>query len=265
MNCLLVFFISILTSAASATVGLGGGLLLIPFLILILAMPMKYVAGTMLLAMIPYTAVATIGNLKHGYVNYKIGLIMEIGSILGVLSGALFSAIIPNVMLKITFILIVIYLLLTLQMPKDSPYNYIARGFNQINFIPPFIHCKGSNTVRCSIPALILFGIIAGFFSGLLGIGGGFLKTPVLIVGVQLPPKVAVGTALFMIMITAFFGASQHALLGHTDYFIAIIITAGMIIGAYFGTTFLKKTPENRIKKFIFIAILVSGILTLFR
>lgn len=219
----------------------------------------------MLLAMVPYTAIATIRNLKNGYINFKIGFIMEIGSIAGVLLGAHFSAIIPNIILKIVFILIVIYLLFTLKIPKDSPYNYIARGFNRMNVIPPRIVCKGATKTRCSSPALIIVGMVAGIFSGMLGIGGGFLKTPVLLVGLHLSPKVAVGTALFMIMMTAFFGAAEHIYLQHINYHITLIITCGMMIGAYIGTTVLKKSPEEQIKQYVFIAMLVAGILTLFR
>jgi uncharacterized membrane protein YfcA len=265
LNYLIIFFISIFTSAASACVGLGGGLLLIPFLVLIFELPIKYVAGTMLFAMVPYTAVATFRNLKHGYVNFKIGLIMEIGSILGVIVGANFTTFMPDLVLKILFLSIVVYLMLTLQIPEDSSFNLVARGFNKINFIKPFVYCKTARGAHCSIPALILVGFIAGYFSGLLGVGGGFLKTPVLIVGILLPPKIAVGTALFMIMITAFFGTVEHAFLGHIHFHIGLIIAAGMMIGAYIGTTVLKKTPEERIKKYIFIAMLVAAILAIFR
>ncbi|MEJ2050701.1 MAG: sulfite exporter TauE/SafE family protein [Calditrichota bacterium] len=265
MNYLLIFFISIFTSAASACVGLGGGLLLIPFLILIFDLPIKYVAGTMLFAMVPYTAVATFRNLKQGYVYFKIGLVMEIGSILGVITGANFTTFVPDLILKILFLAMVIYLMLTLRIPNDSPFNLVARGFNKINFIKPYISCQTARRAYCSIPALILVGFIAGFFSGLLGVGGGFLKTPVLIVGIMLPPKTAVGTALFMIMITAFFGTVEHAFLGHIHFHIGIIIAGGMIIGAYIGTSVLKKTSEEKIKKYIFVALLVAAILALFR
>ena len=265
MNYFLLLLIAIITSAASAIVGLGGGLMLIPFIILIFGLPFKYVAGTMLFAMVPFTAVATIRNMKHGYVNFKIGLIMEIGSIAGVLIGASFTEILPDFVLKVFFLLIVAYLMFTLRIPKDSSYNYVAKGFDKINFAPPFIRCQYENNTICSIPALILIGFIAGYFSGMLGIGGGFLKTPVLIVGIMLPPKVAVGTALFMIMITALFGAAGHAILGHIDYPIAILIAAGMIIGAYVGTAIFKKVSEERIKTYIIIVMVIAVILTFFR
>ena len=165
----------------------------------------------------------------------------------------------------IIFVMIVFYLMVTLRIPTNSPYNFIARGFNRINFIPPFISCSTARGAKCSIPSLVTLGVIAGYFSGLLGIGGGFLNTPVLIVGVLLPPKVAVGTSLFMILITALVGVTEHAFLGHIHYEIGIAITIGMMIGAYLGTQLLKNIPEEKIKTFIFIAMFVAGILALFR
>ncbi|MFZ0390048.1 MAG: sulfite exporter TauE/SafE family protein, partial [Calditrichia bacterium] len=260
LNDLLIFLLAIASSTASAVVGLGGGLLLIPFIVLIYGMHLKLVAGTMLFAMVPFTLVATLRNVKEGYVNFKIGLIMEIGSIIGVIIGSNFSTIIPNLYLKITLLVIVLYLIFTMRIPTDSSYNYVARGFQHFNFIPPFINCKTTPTTLCSIPALISVGLIAGFFAGLLGIGGGFLKTPVLIVGVLLPPKIAVGTSLFMILITAATGAVDHAILGHIYYKIGIIITVGMSIGALAGTALLKHISENRIKKYIVWAMLIAGI-----
>jgi uncharacterized membrane protein YfcA len=265
LEYVIILFISIVTSAASACVGLGGGLLLIPFLILIFDLPVKIVAGTMLFAMVPYTAIATWGNLRNDFVNFKIGLVMVAGAAVGVVLGAYFTDIFPDLLLKVIFVTIVFYLMVTLRIPTNSPYNFIAKGFKRINFIPPFIGCSTASGSKCSIPSLIMLGTIAGFFSGLLGIGGGFLYTPVLIVGVLLPPKVAVGTSLFMILITALFGAAEHAMLGHIHYNIAIAITLGMMPGAYIGTHLLKNLPEDKIKTFIFIAMFLAGILTFFR
>ncbi|GAB4376981.1 MAG: hypothetical protein Kow0042_23960 [Calditrichia bacterium] len=265
MNYLIIFLISIATSTASALVGLGGGLMLIPFILLIFALPVKVVAGTMLFAMVPYTVVATIRNLKAGYVHMRIGLIMEIGSILGVILGANLTTILPNFLLKIFFVGIVLYLMFTLRIPRDSPYNYVARVFLVLNRFPPFVMANPSDNSRLSASALITVGLVAGVFSGMLGIGGGFLKTPVLIVGVGLNPKIAVGTALFMIFLTSLFGTITHGILDHINYPIALAITAGMMIGAYLGTSILKAQPSQRIKKFIFYAMLLAGILTFFR
>lgn len=219
----------------------------------------------MLFAIVPYTAVATWRNLRNDYVNFKIGLVMVIGATAGVVLGAFFTDVFPDLLLKIIFVIIVFYLMVTLRIPTNSSFNFVARGFNRLNFIPPFISCSTAKGSKCSIPSLIILGMIAGFFSGLLGIGGGFLYTPVLIVGVLFQPKVAVGTSLFMILIAALFGAAEHAMLGHIQYDIAIAITIGMMLGAYIGTHILKNLAEDKIKTFIFIAMFIAGILIFFR
>lgn len=219
----------------------------------------------MLFAMVPYAALATWGNVRNDFVNFKIGWTMEIGSILGVLIGAYFSALFPDLILKTLFVMIAMYLMFTLHLPSDSPYNLVGRGFNRINIFPPFIICQMTLGARCSVPSLIFLGIVAGFFSGLLGIGGGFLNTPVLIVGVLLTPKVAVGTSLFMILITSLVGAAEHAYLHHINYTILPIIMAGMLIGAYIGMHLLKNLPEEKIKRYLIYIMLIASVITLFR
>ncbi len=263
----LIFLLAIVTSAISVVVGLGGGLLLIPLIVLIFDLPLKHVAGTMLFAMVPYTLVAIYRNRQHGYVNFKIGLTMEMGSVTGVMVGAHFSALLPDLELKILFVLVVLYLMVTLRIPNNSPYNYVARLFRLFNHLPPYgrFRISKETTQQLSITALFLVGFLAGVFSGMLGIGGGFLKTPVLLVGVNLPPKMAVGTSLFMIFITGSAGAFTHALLDHINFHIGLTITAGMIIGAYLGTGVFRRLPEQRIKTYIFFAMLVAAILGLFR
>ena len=265
LNYVIILLISIATSTISAMVGLGGGLLLIPFIILFFGLPFKMAAGAMLVAMVPYTAIASIKNFKNGYISFKVGLLMETGSVVGVVLGANFTHLVPDFVLKTIFVSLVLYLMLTLQIPKDSPYNYVARFFNLLNFIPPKLKILPENSGKTSLVALFIVGSIAGFFSGMLGIGGGFLKTPVLIVGLGLAPKIAVGTALFMIMITAFFGASTHIYLGDVNFKLAIAITIGMMIGAYIGSSILKTQPDKRVKRYIFITMFVAGILTLFK
>ncbi|GAB4336362.1 MAG: sulfite exporter TauE/SafE family protein [Calditrichia bacterium] len=264
LSYLLIFLIAIASSTISAMVGLGGGLLLIPFILLIFDLPVKFVAGTMLFAMVPYTMVTTFKNLRNGFVNFKIGLLMEVGSITGAVLGANFTHILPETVLKGFLIAIVFYLMVTLRIPKDSPYNYVARAFLAVNKMPPHFLEK-STEKEISYTALVVFGLIAGIFSGMLGIGGGFLKTPVLIVGVGLASRVAVGTALFMIMITASFGAMTHGYLGDINFPIAISITLGMVLGGYLGSSLLKKQPDERVKKLVFYTMFVAAVMTLFR
>jgi uncharacterized membrane protein YfcA len=261
----LLFFITIIfLSIISALAGLGGGIFLIPLLILAFNMPVKFVAGTMLFAMVPYTAVASIQNVKNGYVNFKIGFYTLIGSTIGVYIGTLYSLLLPDLFLRISFIFVVAYMFLSLQKEFLDRANIVTELFNKINKVGPHISGKYGDD-KISVPGLILFGLVAGIFSGLLGIGGGFLYVPLLIIGLRFPPKIAIGTSLFMIFITSSIGAFRHSLLEHILYHKAFILAIGMMVGGVIGTKMLKNISEKRLQKTVSIILIIAAIATIFR
>lgn len=265
LSYFILFGLALIFSTLSSLAGLGGGLFLIPVLILLFDLPVKFVAGTMLLAMVPYTLVATLRNMRSGLVNFRIGLIMEIGSVAGVLTGARFSDFFPDLVLKIFFFCVAFYMLYSLHAGEKDGRNWVGAAFRKINRIPPFIEEKNLKEPAISIPALVVTGGVAGVFSGMLGIGGGFLNVPTLMIGVGLPSKAAVSTSLFMIIITASFGSASHIALGHVNFLLAGIVAGGMIFGAFFGTGLLKRLPEARIRKIIEAVLAAAAILILFR
>lgn len=260
-----LFFITIIVlSILSALSGLGGGIFLIPLLILVFDMPVKFVAGTMLLAMVPYTAVASTQNIKNGYVNFKIGFYTLVGSTIGVYIGTVYSPLLPDLFLRISFIFVVAYMFLSLRKKFIDRATIVTDLFNKLNKLAP--HISGdSRGDKISVPGLIFFGLLAGVFSGLLGIGGGFLYVPLLIIGLRFPPKIAIGTSLFMIFITASVGAFRHALLEHILYEKAFILAVGMILGGIIGTKMLKNISEKRLQKTVSIILILAAIATIFR
>ena len=259
-SLLILAILAVFLSTISAISGLGGGIFLIPLMVLLFKLPLKYVAGTMLLAMVPFTAVATFQNIQNKYVNFRIGLLLQSGAIVGVLVGSHYTAVLPNFILKILFISVVLYLLISLQVKDKSEFNLAALLFMIFNHLPPHITIDDLPNKRISLSAMVILGFLAGFFSGLLGIGGGFMIVPLFIVGLKLPAKIAVGTSLFMILITSSVGAVHHAILDHIKYDLVFVLAVGMIIGAAIGASFLKRISEKRLRKVIFFILLVAVI-----
>lgn len=250
--------LAVLLSTLSAISGFGGGIFLIPLIILLFKLPLKYVAGTMLLAMVPFTTVATFRNIQNIYVNFKIGLLLQSGAILGVLIGTHYSAQLPNFVLKTIFVSIILYLIISIAVKDKSEFNLAAQLFHFLNKIPPHITIIDLPNKRISPSALIILGILAGFFSGLLGIGGGFMIVPLFILGMKLPPKIAVGTSLFMVLITSSVGAIRHAIMNHIQYHLAFVLAISMIAGATIGTSVLKRISEKRLKKIILLILIAA-------
>ena len=103
-------------------------------------------------------------------------------------------------------------------------------------------------------PALIAktaaIGIFAGFMSGYVGVGGGFVMVPLFISLLGVPMKLASGTSLTAVCILAVPGVIEQALLGNVDFAIGIAMAVGSIPGAVVGANLVKRIPERTLRIF---------------
>ena len=81
----------------------------------------------------------------------------------------------------------------------------------------------------------VALGILVGFLSGLFGVGGGFLLTPLLNVLFGLPYNLAVGSSLVQITVASWVGTRQHIRLGHVDHRLGFALLTGSFLGAETG------------------------------
>ncbi len=103
------------------------------------------------------------------------------------------------------------------------------------------------------------FGVsaLAGGISGLLGVGGGFIKVPAMNVLMRVPMKVAVATSNFMIGVTAAASAFIYYSRGFVDPSVAAMVIVGVFLGTSFGTRLLVRAPARAVR-FAFAALLVA-------
>ncbi|MDQ6845192.1 MAG: sulfite exporter TauE/SafE family protein [Bacteroidota bacterium] len=107
---------------------------------------------------------------------------------------------------------------------------------------------------------LLLYGIIIGIVTGLLGAGGGFLLIPTLVLLMNLPMKEAVGTSLLIIALNSLIGFTGD--LGHftIDWFFLLKITVIAIAGIIAGGFLAKKFHGEKLKKGFGWFVLIMGI-----
>lgn len=91
-------------------------------------------------------------------------------------------------------------------------------------------------------------GLVAGFVSGLLGIGGGIVMVPALTVWVGMPLRRALGTSLLVIAILVIPGTIVHALLGHIDWAIFLVLTLGVVPGVRIGARIALGVRERTLR-----------------
>jgi uncharacterized protein len=102
-----------------------------------------------------------------------------------------------------------------------------------------------------NIIGLVILGIIAGVLSSMVGIGGGIVIVPTLVLAFGLSQHNAQGTTLAMLSFpVALIGAVNYYKKGLVDWRIAIILALGFVIGGYFGSKIALDMPEKMIKRF---------------
>jgi uncharacterized membrane protein YfcA len=90
---------------------------------------------------------------------------------------------------------------------------------------------------------------LAGLMAGLLGIGGGIIKVPLMVLLLGVPMKIAVGTSCFMVGITALFGFWGHFFAGHFEPRMALILALVVFAGAQAGSRISIKVDKILLKK----------------
>ena len=125
--------------------------------------------------------------------------------------------------------------------------------------IPPMISFPASQITAVSVWIIIIVFLFTGFFSGLLGIGGGFIIMPTLIYLIGLPTIIAVGTSLITVLFSSAYGCFIYALHGRVELYAAFILLIGASIGAQVGSTAVRYVKGYGIRLLFAIMIIFAG------
>lgn len=106
------------------------------------------------------------------------------------------------------------------------------------------------------VAKVALIGVVAGFMSGYVGVGGGFIMVPLFVSMLGIPMRLASGTSLTAVCILAIPGVIEQAVLGNIDYMVGVAMMVGSIPGAVVGANLVKRVPERALR-FTFAAFLL--------
>lgn len=261
--------------------GMGGAWMVTPGLN-ILGFPMAFAIGTDIAHMAGKSLVSTMRHGKFGNVDYKLGVIMIFGTVVGFEVGAqmvMWLERIGNVEAVVRWLYIVLLTLIAwmvfsdVSKAKKKEREAAAKGVKvegdehglqwhktlQKIKIPPMVHLKTAG-ITCSIWLPIGVSFFTGWLAGILGIGGGLIRMPALIYLLGCPTHVAVGTDLFEVMISGVYGAGTYTFKGRTELVAAIIMLVGASIGAQIGAVATKYIKGIGIKVAFGCAVVGCGI-----
>jgi uncharacterized membrane protein YfcA len=261
--------------------GMGGAWMITPGLN-ILGFPMAFAIGTDIAHMAGKSLVSTMRHGKFGNVDYKLGVIMIVGTVGGFEVGAqmiMWLERIGKVELYVRYMYLILLALIAWMVFADvakkkkkerealragKEIDKLATGIEWHKTmhtikIPPMIHFKEAQ-IYCSAWLPIVISFLTGWLAGILGIGGGLIRMPALIYFVGCPTHVAVGTDLFEVMISGLYGAGTYTYKGRTELVAAMIMLVGASIGAQMGTVATKYIKGYGIRIAFGLCVVVCGV-----
>lgn len=249
-----ILLIGVVVGLLSGVFGVGGGFFATPFMIF-LGIPAPVAVATQANNLVASSTSGTIGHLRRGNVDEKMGLVMLIGGLGGAMLGALLFKLLQYLG-QIEFVISILYIILLGVIGSLMLLERLISKLRGKNMRKEFNSFRISN-LSMSLPYKIRFtrsklyisalipgsiGFCGGVMASILGIGGGFLLVPAMIYILRMPPLLAAGTSLFQIVFTTGFATIMHAVLNQSvDIVLAIILMVGGVLGAQFGVVISRK------------------------
>jgi uncharacterized membrane protein YfcA len=284
VNPLFLAGVGFLVGLLGGFFGVGGGFLAGPMMFLS-GVPMNFVVGTDLAHMTGKSIVAARRHRVLGHVDIKLGLLMVLGTVPGIELGAriierLETAGNIDMVIGITYVVILVIIgsftawesMRALQMvrteqmeAKDAlAFQGVTRRVHLLR-LPPLISLPNSGIESISLWVILGVSFLTGLLAGVLGVGGGFIRMPMMVYLIGVPTHVAVGTDLFEVVISAGFGTVTHAVKGNVDLLMALVMQTGAAIGAQIGAVSTRFFAGPRIRLFFSILPFVGAVLVLLR
>jgi len=221
----------------SGLFGVGGGTVIVPALVAFAGFDRRRAAGTSLLAIVPTSLVGTLTYGLDGHVSVLTAAILAAGTVVGAQIGAWLLARLSQQVLRWAFVafLVVVAVQLFLTVPLRDGSIEVGPGL---------------------IAGLVAVGLVTGILSGLLGVGGGVIVVPAMILLFGYSDLLAKGTSLLMMIPTAVSGTVANLRRGFVDWRGGLLVGLGACLTVTLGS-WVARLLEPRVANLLFVAFLL--------
>jgi uncharacterized membrane protein YfcA len=209
----------------SGVFGVGGGILIAPGLVFLAKMDHRRAYGTSLAAVLPIALSSMVTYWAHDHIDWPVALCIAVGAIVGAVIGTHFLNVISQSALAIGFSAILIL----------SAVRLFFEGQGEGRSVLSF----------WGIVLLVVIGLVSGILAGLLGVGGGIIMVPAMLVFFSIPAVFAKGTSLAVIVPTALMGTIRNRSNKNVDIPAALIIGVSGIVAAVVGAWFSTRLSDT--------------------
>lgn len=224
---LILGLLGLIGGVLSGLIGVGGGIFFVPALIFVMGWDIKEAVAVSLVIIIFSSLSGTIRNLRTGdQISWRAAAILAATVAPSALIGVAISRVSPSVLVEVVFAII----LLLLAYPT-------ARGDLNLEY-----------SIKIPTILMIAAGIVIGSLSGLVGVGGGVLMVPLMVLGLSLRTKVAIATSLAITFCTGVVGSIGYIATGFDQFASLPPLVIGSIVGAWLGVRLRAHTPDKALR-----------------
>ena len=272
---LLLLASGVVAGGIGAMTGIGGGLLLVPTLVLGFGVPVRVAVAASLVAVVATWNAAGSVYVDRGLTNMRLGMTLELATTLGAIAGGISAALLSERFLAGAFAAVTFLtagsLLKRGTKQAPSPVRSAlaearleGRGYEERGRLAGAyldeLDGRMVDYVARRLPVGLGVSFVAGGVSGLLGVGGGFLKVPAMHLGMGVPMKVAAATSNFMIGVTAAASLSVYYQRGFLHPLVAAPVALGVVLGALVGTRLQARSSARVLMQMLAVLLVVGAV-----
>ena len=242
----IVALVGLAAGALGGLFGVGGGLIIVPGLVLVAKVERRLAHGTSLAATLPIALASLSTYVAHGNVDWAVAPLMAIGTVTGAIAGTKLLTILPKHTITIVFIVTVLGTALRLFLATETTGR--------------------DHLTAWSAVLLVIIGLATGTLSGLLGIGGGVVMVPAMVVLFSMVPVIAKGTSVAVIVPTSIMGTLRNRSNANVDLKVAAIAGGCGVVSAIAGGVIadgISPVVSNVMFGFLLLFVAGTQILTL--
>ncbi len=235
--------LSILIGVSLGLLGGGGSILTVPILSYVAGMDAKNAIAAALFVVAVTSAAGLVSHAREGRVMWRTGLLFGLAGMVGAYGTGLVAAYIPARALMVAFGLMMLATAAAMMRPRRDAQNRPCREL---------------------APGKALGeGFVIGAVTGLIGVGGGFVIVPALVLFGRIPMERAVATSLLVISMNSFAGFAGH--LGHAtiDWPLTLGVTGVAIVGSIIGTRLAGRISPTLVRRMFSVLVVVVAAVVL--
>jgi uncharacterized protein len=269
---LLLLVLGVFAGCLGAIVGIGGGIVIVPILVLGFAIDIRIAVATSLVAVVATSTAAGSAYVGSGLSNMRLGMTLEIATTVGGITGGLIAVLIsPSALAAIFAVMMAVTAVFTARRVEEvHPVEQVekssesATGWEEPGTLQGAYYDGGSGALvryraeRLGMGSSVSF--LAGTVSGLLGVGGGFLKVPAMTLAMRVPIKVAAATSNFMIGVTAIASLFVYFARGYVHPLTAAPVALGVVGGAFIGTALASRVSPRVLQRVLVVVLFVVAV-----